>query len=229
MGSCNQRIRPSKFTNDRSRDRSRVFEMFLPHRPPRIRPAMPRLPDARVVQLGRIPVPPLHGADRTGNVAVPRIRDALQEAGDLLEKRISVPHRQRPGGGEDVRNLAVGQPERRHGGEPTRRGPRGSAESDSRQRRLGRVLINFATSASLPKADMGADIILRRFVPKSCREQVQQHSVQKETYSITSSARASSVGGISRPNALAVWRLMTNANLVDCCTGRSAGFAPLRI
>jgi len=48
-------------------------------------------------------------------------------------------------------------------------------------------------------------------------------------YSITSSARASSVGGISSPSALAVCRLMTNSNLVDCNTGRSAGLAPLRI
>ena len=48
-------------------------------------------------------------------------------------------------------------------------------------------------------------------------------------HSITSSARASSVGGTSRPSALAVFRLMTNSNLVDCKTGRSAGLAPLRI
>jgi hypothetical protein len=48
-------------------------------------------------------------------------------------------------------------------------------------------------------------------------------------HSITSSARASSVGGTSRPSALAVCRLMTNSNFVDWITGRSAGLAPLRI
>src|SRR5262245_28523704 len=48
-------------------------------------------------------------------------------------------------------------------------------------------------------------------------------------HSITSSARASSVGGISRPSALAVARLMTNSNLVGCITGRSDGLAPLRM
>ena len=32
-----------------------------------------------------------------------------------------------------------------------------------------------------------------------------------------------------RPRAFAVFRLMTNSNLVGCSTGRSAGFAPLRI
>ena len=48
-------------------------------------------------------------------------------------------------------------------------------------------------------------------------------------YSITSSARASSVAGTSRPRALAVARLMMNSNLLDCTTGRSAGFSPLRM
>src|SRR5256885_1005526 len=49
------------------------------------------------------------------------------------------------------------------------------------------------------------------------------------THSITSSARASSVGGTSRPSALAVCRLMTNSNLVDYSTGKSVGLTPLRI
>ena len=48
-------------------------------------------------------------------------------------------------------------------------------------------------------------------------------------YSITSSARASSVGGTSRPSALAVLRLITSSYLVGACTGRSAGFSPLRM
>jgi hypothetical protein len=48
------------------------------------------------------------------------------------------------------------------------------------------------------------------------------------TYSITSSARASSLSGIVRPSDLAVLTLITNSNLVDCSTGRSAGLAPLR-
>src|SRR5262249_7670146 len=48
-------------------------------------------------------------------------------------------------------------------------------------------------------------------------------------YSITSSAVESSVGGTARPSILAVQALMTNSNLVDCTTGKSAGFAPLRM
>src|SRR6516162_9872574 len=48
-------------------------------------------------------------------------------------------------------------------------------------------------------------------------------------HSITSSARASSVGGTSRPSAWAVVRLRTRSNLVGCSTGMSAGFAPRMI
>src|SRR6266478_1748438 len=48
-------------------------------------------------------------------------------------------------------------------------------------------------------------------------------------HSITSSARASNVGGISRPSNLAAVRLMMSSNLVGCSTGMSPGFAPRRI
>src|SRR5215468_4478269 len=48
-------------------------------------------------------------------------------------------------------------------------------------------------------------------------------------HSITSSASNCNELGTSMPSALAVCRLMTNSNLVDCTTGISAGFAPLRI
>ena len=54
------------------------------------------------------------------------------------------------------------------------------------------------------------------------------HRSKRHHYSITSSAMARSVGGISIPSALAVVRLMTSSNLLGCRTGRSAGAAPLR-
>jgi hypothetical protein len=58
--------------------------------------------------------------------------------------------------------------------------------------------------------------------------QERTHAVQQAApYSITSSARASSVGGTVRPSALAVLTLMISSNLVGCSTGRSAGFSPL--
>jgi len=51
----------------------------------------------------------------------------------------------------------------------------------------------------------------------------------KRTYSITSSARASSAGGSVRPKALAVVRLTIKSNLVGCATGISPGLAPRKI
>src|SRR5215467_7408789 len=48
-------------------------------------------------------------------------------------------------------------------------------------------------------------------------------------HSITSSARESSDGGTVRPSTFAVLRLITVSYLVGACTGRSAGFSPLRM
>ena len=64
-----------------------------------------------------------------------------------------------------------------------------------------------------------------RKVPLSA---VSRCSKQKR-YSITSSARASTLCGTLRPSALAVLRLITRSYLVGACTGRSAGFSPLRM
>ena len=49
---------------------------------------------------------------------------------------------------------------------------------------------------------------------------------QEQSYSITSSARASSAGGTSRPSAFAILRLMTSSYLVGACTGRQVGRLP---
>jgi hypothetical protein len=80
-----------------------------------------------------------------------------------------------------------------------------------------------------PKNRHSSARIERPFRAKSCREQVQQMTRRLCAYSIASSARASSVGGISMPSAFAVLRLITNSYLVGACTGRSAGFSPLRM
>ena len=61
------------------------------------------------------------------------------------------------------------------------------------------------------------------------RRAAEQRDELAPLHSITSSARASSVGGTSRPSALAVLRLITSSYLVGACTGRSAGFSPLRM
>jgi len=48
-------------------------------------------------------------------------------------------------------------------------------------------------------------------------------------YSITLSALANTLGGIVNPICFAALRLITNSNLLGRSTGRSPGFAPLRI
>jgi hypothetical protein len=48
-------------------------------------------------------------------------------------------------------------------------------------------------------------------------------------HSITSSARASNVGGMDRPSALAVFKLIARSNLVGSWIGKSLGLAPLRM
>src|SRR5215471_394886 len=63
----------------------------------------------------------------------------------------------------------------------------------------------------------------------SRRRAAEQRDELAARHSITSPAMASSPGGKLRPNALAVLRLITNSNLTDRKTGRSAGFSPLRI
>jgi len=69
----------------------------------------------------------------------------------------------------------------------------------------------------------------RRQRPRRSRAAKQRDELATAAHSITSSAMASSPGAKLRPNALAVLRLITNSNLIDWMTGRSAGFSPLTI
>ena len=79
-----------------------------------------------------------------------------------------------------------------------------------------------------------------RFTPKSrhwlsvsecplCAKSGHTQRSKMYRYSIISSASAERLGGTSMPSALAALRLMTNSNLLDCTTGKSPGFSPLRI
>jgi hypothetical protein len=82
----------------------------------------------------------------------------------------------------------------------------------------------------IPESSPIADIGGRLKSDATGREQMQHRDADwKFDYSITSSAMASTPGGIVRPSVLAVLRLMTNSNLVGCWTGRSEGLAPFNI
>src|SRR5262249_20800683 len=73
--------------------------------------------------------------------------------------------------------------------------------------------------------------LLRRSVhtKKQGNRADEQHDELAALHSITSSVRAMSVGGISRPSGMAVWSLMVKLNLVERSIGRSAALAPLSI
>jgi len=62
-----------------------------------------------------------------------------------------------------------------------------------------------------------------------CRRAAEKRDELAPFHSITSSTRASTLAGISRPSAFAVLRLTTSSYLLAACTGRSAGFSPLRM
>src|SRR5262249_37767240 len=68
----------------------------------------------------------------------------------------------------------------------------------------------------------------RRERPRGCRAAKQRDELAPP-HSITSSARASTDAGISRPSVLAVLRLIIRSYFVGACTGRSAGLSPFRM
>src|SRR5712691_554009 len=71
---------------------------------------------------------------------------------------------------------------------------------------------------------------LRRDHSRRHQDAKGEHDDERQNFHwSTSSAWKRSVGGIGRPRALAVFRLITSSNLVGCSTGRSAGFVPFRI
>ena len=65
--------------------------------------------------------------------------------------------------------------------------------------------------------------------PYRCAINDISHRGKQRRYSITSSARAMSDGGTVRSSVLAVLRLIASSYLVADCTGKSAGFSPLRM
>src|SRR5262245_30128375 len=91
---------------------------------------------------------------------------------------------------------------------------------------LGIVRGDIREHADAPRA---FDLLrARRERPRS-RAAEQRYELAPPHHSITSSARASKLSGTVRPSALAVLRLITSSYLVGACTGRSAGFSPLRM
>src|SRR5262245_56346681 len=83
--------------------------------------------------------------------------------------------------------------------------------------------------AAVEESDNRHRLLLRPRRERPCRRAAEERDELASFHSITSSARASTVGGRSMLSALAALRLMTSSRLTGSCTGRSAGLAPLRI
>src|SRR5262249_44107370 len=84
------------------------------------------------------------------------------------------------------------------------------------------------------RAGQDGDAIGSPHLLGACRKRPRRRAAESQDelaplHSITSSARASNVAGISTPIVLAVCRLMTSSNLVACIIGKSAAFSPLRM
>src|SRR5262249_13370229 len=90
-----------------------------------------------------------------------------------------------------------------------------------------RIILGIARQHADPSYLLG--LLRARRERPGRRRAAEQRYERAPFHSITSSARASKVGGRVRPSILAVWALMTSSNLLDCTTGRSAGLAPLRM
>jgi hypothetical protein len=97
-------------------------------------------------------------------------------------------------------------------------------------RERGRMASGAIERSTADKADYGHRRLLRarRERPRS-RRAAEQRDERAPPHSITSSARARTGVGISRPRAFAVLTLMTSSYLVGACTGRSVGFSPRRM
>src|SRR5262249_53393546 len=99
--------------------------------------------------------------------------------------------------------------------------PEGRHESPAIRVVLGQIEQHADASHAL------ALLRARRVRPR--RRADERRDERAARHSITSSARASRVGGTSSPSAPAVFRLMTSSYLSGACTGRSPGLAPLRM
>src|SRR5262245_5819279 len=79
------------------------------------------------------------------------------------------------------------------------------------------------------EANRGSCRLLRARRERPRRRAADERDEIAPLHSITSSARASRLGGTSRPSAFAVLRLITSSNRLGRSIGRSAGLAPRRM
>src|SRR5258707_10728724 len=93
--------------------------------------------------------------------------------------------------------------------------------------KCAQTLRERCSSAKKPNHRHGRLLRARCKWPRYSRAAEQRYELAS-LHSITSSVSNRIELGTSTPSALAVCRLITNSNFVDCTTGKSAWFAPLR-
>ena len=109
---------------------------------------------------------------------------------------------------------------------------RGGTKRDERNmNRSFRIFCDLKATSALPLKRTFAAHKPMSATPNSGHVQrnvmsAQCHSGHRGPYSITSSARATSVDGTAMPSAFAVLRLISSLNVVGCVTGKSAGLVP---
>jgi hypothetical protein len=95
---------------------------------------------------------------------------------------------------------------------------------------LGSVTVMLALSQAKRNGPFNGRNVSAEYLENSRLRDVRHRGLDNKlsspNHSITSSARASKLGGTVRPSAFAVLRLMTKSNLVGCSTGMSAGLVP---
>jgi hypothetical protein len=99
----------------------------------------------------------------------------------------------------------------------------------SRNRSSAREMLNARWSTARAYISSAGCCALAPSGPRSHRAAERRDELAPPDHSITSLATASTDGGTSRPSAFAVLRLSTNSYFVGACTGKSAGFSPLRM
>src|SRR6516164_7283736 len=113
--------------------------------------------------------------------------------------------------------------------------PLGNNRANSAEKnRIGPIVLGDAfrivgAISSRPPIDCHIGIICwaRRGYSGQPQYQCYESELGNSPHSITSSASSNTGCGMVRLSALAVFRLITNSNLVGCSTGSSAGFSPL--
>ena len=100
-----------------------------------------------------------------------------------------------------------------------------------RPRWLGATPQDFLTASLREQAEppFTRSRLLRTYRERPCCRAAEQRDELASLHSITSSVRASSVAGMSRPSVFAVLRLTTSSYLVGACTGKSATLSPFRM